>query len=213
MIRDSPQEWMRCVEEDRRMLLSYHARSAALSERNRRRIQREGVTMSGSIVWTEAEIQILYQIPSNLQAHERLPHRTIKAIEHQRRKQSLSRQIHWWTAAEISKLRRMYPRCSKEEICATFPHATWNSIKHAALRHSFRREKPPYKPTGHPAIDQIREKCYAIGWSLVDLDLEAKTRRYFAHGCLRSKGPNYKAIHRALNVLQGRISIEWLEER
>lgn len=194
------------------MSLAYYARNAASAERARRRMRREGVTMSGSILWTEAEIQILRQFPSNQQAHERLPHRTIKAIENQRRKQRLTRQLHWWTAAEISKLRRMYPRCSKEEICATFPHATWSSIQHAAWRHNFRREKPPYKPTGHPAVDQILEKCFSIGWSLVDLDREAKTRGYFAHGCRQCNGPNYKAIGRALNVLQGRVSIEWLDE-
>jgi len=197
----------RCV-----MSLAYYARSAILSERNRQRIQRRGAAISGALLWTDAEIQVLYQSPSNLQVHERLPHRTVKAIEHQRRKLGLSRQLHWWTAAEISKLRRMYPRCSKEEICATFPHVTWCSIEHAARRHNFRREKPRYKPTGHPAVDQILEKCYSIGWSLVDLDREAKTRGYFAHGCRQGNGPNYKAIGRALNVLQGRISIEWADE-
>lgn len=38
------------------MLLSFHARGAATSERNRRRAQREGVTINGDKLWTDEEI-------------------------------------------------------------------------------------------------------------------------------------------------------------
>lgn len=192
------------------MSLAYYSEIARSGQRARFRMVRGGVNINGDKIWTDAEIQVLRQTPSNVRAHQQLPHRSLGAIENKRSKLGLSRHIHMWTAAEISKLRRMYPRSSKEELCAAFPDATWVGISHAASRRGFRREKPLYKHTGHQAIDQIREKCYAIGWTLADLDREAKTKGYFAYHSKTGR-PNYKAIGRALKVLQGRILIEWEE--
>ncbi|MDW9370058.1 hypothetical protein GOB34_20585 [Sinorhizobium meliloti] len=193
------------------MLISDYKRSASLSERARQRMRRLGTNFRGIPLWSEAENEILRQLPIK-QAQERLPHRTLSAIVNQRSKLGLGKQIHFWTAAEISRLRRMYPRCSKEEICAMFPHSTWINIGQVARSHGFRREKPPYKRTRHAVLDQIREKCQEINWTLVDLDREANTK-YFASGSsIQARGLNYKAIGRALNILQGRMLIEWADE-
>jgi hypothetical protein len=107
----------------------------------------------------------------------------------------------------------MYPRSSQEEICAAFPHSTWINISQAARYHGLRREKPAYKTTGHAAIDQIREKCHEIRWSMADLDREAGTKTYFSRQRWYGKRINYKAVGRALEALEGQMTIKWLEDR
>ncbi|MEY9100464.1 hypothetical protein ABIA24_003373 [Sinorhizobium fredii] len=195
------------------MLQVFHGRRASLSERIHRKMQRDGVTIRGHKLWTDEEIKILRENPNDRQAaQQKLPHRTAKAIEFKRGELGLAKPIHFWTAAEISKLRRMYPRSPQEEICAAFPHSTWINIRQAARYHGFRRERRAYKPTGHAVIDQIREKCHEIKWSMADLDREARTKTYFKRQGWYGKRINYKAVGRALEALEGQMTIKWPDE-
>lgn len=116
---------------------------------------------------------------------------------------------HRWTGREISILRRMYPTATKDELCAAIPAASWTAICATARKNGFRRKKRPYKITGILANDQVRLRCYEIGWTMRDLDEESRTKRYFQTRGYRIRYPNFKMINRAVEVLGGQIEVKW----
>ncbi|NTI03474.1 hypothetical protein G6K88_15735 [Agrobacterium rhizogenes] len=196
------------------MSLAYHARNTASAERARRRIQREGYNMKGDKLWTDEERQIILAIGPDFDAiRKKLPHRTRIAIASQCRKMGLKQQQqHIWSAAEISKLRRLYPSASREEICQEFVHSTWVNIMQTARYHGLRRKRRPFKPTGNPSVDEMLVKLFEAKFSLPDLDKECRTKRYFQKGKWRYKRPNYNHLAKALDVLDGEFRVEWREE-
>ncbi|MBB3610954.1 hypothetical protein [Rhizobium sp. BK602] len=193
------------------MSLAYYARNAATAERNRRRMRREGVNMRGDRLWTEEERQIILAIGPDFDAiRKKLPNRTRIAIASQCRKMGLKQQQqHIWSAAEISKLRKLYPSASREEICQEFTHSTWVNIMQTARYHGFRRKKRPFKPIGNPSVDEMLVKLFESNFSFPDLDKECRTKRYFQKAKWRYMRPNYNHIARALDVLDGEFRVEW----
>ncbi|MDK1377075.1 MULTISPECIES: hypothetical protein [unclassified Sinorhizobium] len=193
------------------MSLAYYARNTASAERTRRRIRREGVNMKGDRLWTDEEREIVRRLAPDYDAMvKKLPHRTRIAVVSQAAKMGLRPKIHIWTASEISKLRKMYPTASAEEIVSAFPHSTWVNIQQAARYHGFRRARKPYKRTGIESLDDIREKCFYHRLTMADLDNMCKTKTYFTS--MRWKGKkrvNYRAIGRAIEALDGRLSVQW----
>ena len=168
--------------------------------------------MAGQLLWSDAEIQILHAFAPDydvLQKH--LKGRTFEAIRHQCNRLGLSKTIHIWTGAEISKLRRLYPVAPKEAVIAAFPFSNWEKIKCTAHRHGFRRERLPYPAVEHPLMNAILERCAAIGWSLSDLDEECGTGRYFRSGEWKRHMPNFNAVLKAIEVLGGTVSVKWDE--
>lgn len=104
------------------MSLAYYARNAATAERMRRKMRKEGVTLSGKKLWTEAEDEILRaSYPNYRRMLKLLPHRTHQAVLMRCRKLGLKKFVRPWTAFEVSKLRKLYSSASIEEICAAFP--------------------------------------------------------------------------------------------
>lgn len=164
-------------------------------------------------LWTELERKTIEQIGSDFDAiQERLPHRTRVAIANQCRKMGLKQKPqHIWSAAEISRLKRMYLRASAAEICGAFPHSTWVNIQQVARYHGLRRGSSPYQSTGYAPLDAIREKCRRVGWSMSDLDRAAKTKNYFAKMGWRGKSINHMAIGRAIAALDGFVKVDWPE--
>lgn len=193
------------------MSLAYFARNAASGERARRRMQRSGFTMSGQKLWTQTERQILLDHKGDYAAMKKLlPDRSIAAIASQCSKMNLRKTIHVWTAADISKLRRMYPKASEEEICAAFPHSTWVNIQQVARYRGMRRDRRvPYKITGIPALDEVRQRCFEIRWSMPDLDKAARTGNYFYRAGWIGKRVNHRALGRAIEALDGVVQARW----
>jgi len=194
------------------MSFAYYARNVASGERARRRMVRAGVNMRGQKLWDDTERQILLDHRGDYDAmRKRLRHRSRVAIRSQCAKMGLQRSVHVWSAAEVSKLRRMYPKASSEEICIAFPHSTWTNIKQVARYHGFRRATFSYKLTGIPALDDVRHRCRDIGWSMVDLDKAARTGRYFQHAGWVGKRINHRALGRAIEALDGVVQAQWNE--
>ncbi|MBX4931265.1 hypothetical protein [Rhizobium bangladeshense] len=193
--------------------LTYFARGAASAERARRRVQREGLTMSGDKLWTEDDLKIIGERWPNLDDIEKaLPHRTRNAICAQCRKMDLrKKEQHIWSAAEISKLRKLYPAATIAEICATFPHSTWVNIRQVARYHGFRRNRKPFKPTGNQPIDGMLAKLFEANLSFSELDKELGTKRYFQKGKWRTARPNYNRFVKAIELLDGELSVRWRE--
>lgn len=168
--------------------------------------------MDGKKLWTEEELELLGRgFPDIDSICKALPQRTRRAIASQCLKLGLrQKQIHFWTAAEISKLRRMYPSAPKDEICKTFAHSTWINIRQVARYHGIRRARKPYKPTGYAPLDQLRERCFELNYTMPDLDKISKTKRYFQKANWTvNKRINHKAVGRAIEALDGQIRAEW----
>ena len=197
------------------MSLAWYGRNAAAAERTRQKVRRAGVTAKGDKHWTEPERQVIEEIRSDFDAiQKRLPHRTRKAIEHQCRKMGLrQRPQHNWSAAELSRLRRMYLKASAQEICEAFPHSTWINIRQVARYYGCQRDRrTPYKIIGIPALDDVRQRCFDIRWTMRDLDQAAKTRGYFERaGWIGKKSINHRALGRAIEALDGVVQAQWRE--
>jgi len=180
------------------MSLAYFARNARSAERMRERIRRSGM-VAGHKVWTDAEREILKGlVPDYKAVRRRLRSRTAAAI-----------QARYWTAAEISKLRRIYPTATKQELCEAFPFSTWQNIKAKAMYYKFRKRRVPFKLTGIPGLDEVRKRCYEIGWSMRDLDSAARTGSYFRRAGWIGKRINHRALGRAIEALDGAVMPEW----
>lgn len=194
-------------------MLAYFARNAASGERARRRMEREGMTMRGHALWTDQERDVLVKFKGNYHAmRKRLPHRSLTAIYSQCAKMGLRKSIHIWSAADISKLRRLYATASVEDICKAFCHSTWINIQQVARYRGFqRRGRQPYKLTGIAGLDAVRQRCYEIGWTMADLDSAARTGTYFKRCGWIGKRVNHRALGRAIEALDGIVQAKWRE--
>ncbi len=193
------------------MSLAHHVQNARSAERMRERIRSSGMS-GGRSVWTEAERDVLRALAPDYKAVRRqLRSRSMRAIHAQSLRLGLAKSIHIWSAAEISKLRKMYPSASLKEIAETFSHSTLKNIRKVAYYHGFRRKRVEYKPTGIPLLDAVRKRCFEIGWTLKDLDKAAKTKGYFHKAHWRGRHINYRALGRAIEALDGVVHAEWRE--
>ncbi|MBB3744977.1 hypothetical protein FHX10_004514 [Rhizobium sp. BK591] len=195
------------------MSLAYHARNAASAVGIRNRMKKEGCTMRGDKLWTEDERKIVVERwPDFDDIQKALPHRSRIAICAQCRKMGLRKKPqHLWSAAEISKLRKLYPGASIEEICETFPHSTWVNIRQAARYHGFRRNRKPFKLTGNQPIDEMLAKLFEANFSFPELDRELRTKQYFRKQRWRYARPNYNRLVKAIELLDGELAVRWRE--
>ena len=195
------------------MSLAYHSRNAVMAQRTRARIQRAG-EVAGQKLWTDQERETVKRLAPDYKAlRKALRKRSHVAIRAQAAKLGLTKPIHFWTGAELSKLRKLYPAASSKEICEAFPHSTWTNIKQAARYHGFRRKRVGYKLTGIPGLDEVRRRCFEIGWSMPDLDKAARTGKYFSRSGWIGKKINHRALGRAIEALDGYIMPDWKEEQ
>ncbi|NEK15706.1 hypothetical protein [Rhizobium leguminosarum] len=199
------------------MSLSFYARNVAKSECSRRQIRRQmemaGRTLRGDKFWTEKECEVIRQCGGDFdKIQKRLKHRTRIAISAQCRKMGIRKRIrHEWTAADISRLGKLYPSAAAAEICAIFSHSTWVNIRQVAQYHGFRRRDDTYSLTGYPTLDEVRRRCREIKWSMIDLDKAARTGQYFSKSRWIGKKINHRALGRAIEALDGTVKAEWRE--
>ncbi len=197
------------------MSLAHYAHNARSAQRARARMERAGMNMNGDILWTDREREVIRQIGPDFDAiRKKLPKRTRIAIAAQCRRMGLKQKSqHIWSAAEISKLKRMYRGgASVAEICEAFPHSIWDNIQQVARYHGSRRDyRRPYKLTGIPGLDEVRRRCFEIRWSMRDLDKAAKTGSYFRRCGWIGKNINHRALGRAIEALDGVVQARWNE--
>ena len=60
---------------------------------------------------------------------------------------------HICPGADVTKLRRVYPKGSLREVQATFPDLSLDAIQSTAIRFRIFRAKKPFSATGNPIID------------------------------------------------------------
>ncbi|PSJ53652.1 hypothetical protein [Pseudaminobacter soli (ex Li et al. 2025)] len=196
------------------MYLSEYTRNAHSADRARRRMQYRGETPKGDRLWTGAEDELCRQYGSNYEAlRQKLPHRSYEAIRCRCRYLGLRPKLKMVTANELSRMRRLVPTASPQQLREAFPNRSLRQLRSVSRYHGITRKRPPFKRTGISAIDAIRDRCFELGYSMGDLDELAKTKGYFrkANWILRGK-PNYRAIGRAVEALDGELTIRWREE-
>lgn len=196
------------------MRSSWLTRGAVTAERNRSYMAKTGVTMSGERVWSEEEVaklRRLYPLFTYKELVKYFDGRTWNAIRSRAQILGLTKRRHVWTAAEISRLRRIYPTGSTDEIRAAFPGFDLRHIRVIANYHGLFRKRRPFRHIGIPAIDQIRARAFELGYSMVDVDIMARSKRYFQQGGWYSGHVHHRAIARAIKALDGAVSAEWKE--
>lgn len=195
------------------MSLDYLTRAVKMGQRSRRRMRKHGHNMKGDRLWTRDEEAVLIAHQGEYDVMRKLlPHRTEAAIANRCQLLGLRKKIHVWTAAELARLRRLYPCATVKEIEDSFPHSSWANISQVARYHGFRRcLRSCYKSTGYPALDEVRQRCLDIRWTMKDLDKAAKTGRYFQRAGWIGKKINHRALGRAIEALDGMIECRWKE--
>lgn len=194
------------------MGLSFHSRSPTRGELAKERMRRSGITPRGRKLWSDKDDEILKTLyPSYAAMRTQLPERTLRALQARCEVLGITKKLHWWQASEVAKLRRLYPSASQTKLREEFPGLTSKAIERAAARNGIHRAKRRYKRTGSLPMDQILTRIEEIGWTLVDLDAESKTGRYFRSGCWRGCRPNFSKLAKAVRALDGELIVSWRE--
>jgi hypothetical protein len=168
---------------------------------------RTGYTQWGAKLWTAEEDETCRRL-----AHDRpalakaLSHRTPIAIGERVRRLGLGAKLHWWTGAELARLRKFYLTASPEELRAAFPNVSDKSLHNAAWRLRLFRPKKPYKPTGDPLLDQIRQRCLDLDISLAALCRAVGNKDFLK--LHQKRGRRRAALTRALNALDGELRVD-----
>ncbi len=120
------------------------ARSAALA---RSRIKRKGYVFNWQRTWSREEEDVCRLFwPDICQVNRLLRSRSKTAIRAKARSLGLPvPKVHMWKASELSKLRRLYPDASWDELHEAFPGVSRNSIRHAVQYWKIRKNRKPYK--------------------------------------------------------------------
>jgi hypothetical protein len=161
-------------------------------------------------LWTEDDEAVARRLYPDYKAISKALGRTYEAVRFQCQSLGLTPKNHVWTAAEVSRLRRMYPTASYEELRAAFHNFSRVHIASIASFYGFARARRPYKATGFDIIDQIRDRAFELGYSLRDIDEISGTKKYFAlQQWVKRERANYKAVVKAIEALGGKVSAQW----
>jgi len=181
-------------------------------EAARRWRERTGKTSRGYDLWTPADTETLQRLyPDYDAAMKALPNRSHRALEKHASEMGFTRRRHTWTAAEITRLRKLAATgASRKEIVAAFaPLSKWQVF--SKLRHHrIKRPPSPYKTTGYPVIDAIRARCRELRLTMRDLDAFARTGKYFTLQQWRANDTaNLERAAKAIRALGGTFTVTW----
>ncbi len=195
------------------MYLAEYSQLARRAQGTRHRIQRRGVAPGGQRLWTQEEDRLCrlhHGDPAGLRRHRH--GRTYPAIRSRCRTLGLAPKRNLCTAAERSRLRKLYPHATREELAAAFPTRTLLQVTALASYYGIRRNRRRYSPTGYPLLDQVRTRCLELNYSMPDLDDLAGTGGYFQKAQWHcQKGMSIAKVARAVSALGGSLCIDWGE--
>lgn len=185
-------------------------RGAIAAEKLRRRFERTGKTLGGQWIWTDKEIGVCRDLyPDSRAIQQRLQRRSAEAIRKKCEELGLASRRVPWTAADITRLRKLYCSASWDELFSAFPGRTEDAIRQAANKRGMFREKKPYKTTGYPLLDQLRARCFRQGFTMLDLDQYARSGNYFRQSQWRRNWFSARIITRAVRAIGGQVRAEW----
>ena len=111
----------------------------------------------------------------------------------------------------LSKLKRMWcAGATKSELCEALPRYSWNQIIGQVQGRKFLKPKKSPVNTGHPVIDQIRQRARYLNLTMSDVDAMSGTKRYFnAAGWTKQRRPYLIAVAKAIVALDGEVTAVW----
>lgn len=160
---------------------SWLVRGAESAERARRRMQLLGVTPNGFPLWEPREVEpVARMYPDYGSIFPRLDRRTHPAVYNKAARLGITRPRSLpWSDNEILRLRKVYPKESREEILAAFPGRSYGAIAKASnTRGVYRARRSPAK-TGFRLLDQVLVRAQKMNLSMADLDALARCGSYF----------------------------------
>ncbi len=181
---------------------------------NLRRYRERTGTNGRDRLWSPEETETLRRLyPDYRAAMKALPGRSYWAVRGHALKHGFARRRHVWTNIELARLRKLAAAgVSDTELVAGFPGLTRDQVIGKLRHHQIKRPRRRFKPTGYPLLDAIRDRCYQLGWSMVDLDEIAGTANYFrCQAWLDGRGVSIRRIAKAVKVLGGTLSVTWKE--
>lgn len=179
----------------------------------RRRMKRSGEAPNGKPLWTAEELEICRRLyPDRIALAQRLQRRSSEAIRHKCEELGLASVRIAWTAADVTRLLKLYRSATWDELLAAFHGRTETAIRLAATKRGMRRARKPYKLTGYPLLDQVRQRCFEQGLTMRDLDQFARSRGYFGGSAWRRDWYSERLVGRAVRALGGRITAEWIDD-
>jgi hypothetical protein len=186
------------------------ARNAARAQHLRIRLR--GVAPNGKREWSLAEIAIVQSLfPNEAALCKALPHRSWIAIRSRAGLLGLRKKQHRWFASDLSRLKRMWSAgFPKREIFEALPRYTADQVIWQVRKRKFRRPDKRFCGSGHPVIDQIKDRAKYLHYSMGDIDELAGTKGYFYSArWIGRPRPNPKAICRAIEALDGVVTAVW----
>lgn len=190
------------------MLISRECLRALDGERAlRRHIAKTGETIAGTPVWTPREIDLLRAtFPGRERACSALHRRSWCAIRGKARRLGLVKPLRIWMHEDARLLRSLYPSgMSIDDLVGRFTGKTKRQIWHKATHLRVRRPRRPPRLTGHPLLDRVRQRAFARGFSMTDLDAWTGGTRCFRD----ARSVNWPALERAIDLLGGKIVVHW----
>lgn len=183
---------------------------ALASLRVRAQIRRQGF-IAGKCIWhpdEDATVRNLY--PDYAALQKALPHRTQTSLVSRVGALGIARPRHTWKVNEASRLEKLYPVASREDLLNAFPGLTLKNLECRARTMKLSRPKRVPARSHLPIINEIVDRAKALNLSPHDVDKIARTGDYFDSRCWRKrKSINAKAVFRAVAALGGRLVVRW----
>lgn len=159
--------------------------------------------------WSPEERAIITRLwPDKAEIQRALPHRSLQRITETAATCGVRKRIHFWTADQDSRLRRMVndqvPRRRVAEALGLSLMQVQNRLKYAGISY----ERRAYRSVLDDLTEAIRRRAEALGLTLVELDRLCKSGKAFQHTSRRRPIGISNAL-KAIRLLGGRIDVEW----
>lgn len=136
-----------------------------------------------------------------------LPHRSLAALKHRAATLGIVRRRHVWKQTGVRKLIRLVAAgASNAELLSAFPELGPARISYKIGHLKLPRRGPDLVDFDELALHEVRRRAAAKSMTLVELDRQARTGRYFQKSTRRLMLGH---VARATEVLGGEIEIEW----
>lgn len=192
------------------MDIRHLARSAAIAQAMREQIRRTG-KCGRSRLWMPAELAILRRHYPDVETLVKLlPERTRSAIRLRGGPTKKRGSNSLWTPLEVSILRRVY-NDPNVDLKKALPKRSMHAICHKLRSQRIaRKRRIQFVKTGLPLTDEIRSQARRIGWTLIDLDYFARTRKYFQ--TVDYERDTHPALLRAVAAMGGKVQVIWPDD-
>jgi len=207
------------------MDISFLSRSAFLAKASRQRMQREGRTPLGHVLWSKEEDALLLKNrdrPIGEIAHM-FSRRTRNALIARRVKLGCSfKSQKNWRPEEDRILREHTPKLNWRQISLMLPGRSRAAVQGRAryigiANNEFSRARHRPKIYRIPLLDAVRLRAWEDGISLEALDKELKSGGYFRKNGMRKRNKrrdyvNIWHIKKAVEFFGGELVIDWKDE-